>query len=196
MNDMLNHEFTLREKLLLLLCAVIGLGIFYYEIAYKDFRNSLNMYNMENLQNEIIISQAQLARKQTMERYLQEHKDDVRGELAEYNNQAAEINELGWILFPAEDISISWSDPTLTDKTVRRNANVSFAVSSGYDSVINIIEGIDNCRYRCIISNIGITSEHNTVLEDSSRIRVNLTVTFFETVNENTSLQGLTVTGH
>ena len=41
---MLNHKFTMRETLLVLLCAIVGVGIFYYEFAWKTFKDAETYY--------------------------------------------------------------------------------------------------------------------------------------------------------
>ena len=189
---MLNRKFTLRETILLVLCAIIGLGIFYYEIAYKGFKNSIASYNTENLQNEIIAYEAKVAKKKSMEDYIRKHKGDTYGEVALYNNQANEIEALGQIFEGIENIVISWSDPTLTDTTVRRNASVSFSVD-GYNNVTSLINAINKCKYRCLISDLSISASGNSVLDEKNRINVRMNVTFFERVDSTTNLEGLTV---
>ena len=194
MSDMLSHEFSLRGKILLVICAIVGLSIFYYEVVWKGFRDSMVLYNTENLQNEIKIYETQISRKNSMVRYMDEHKDEIKGEIAIYNNLANEISELGQIFANVDEINISWNEPTLTQTTVRRNVNISFR-TSGYTNVTDIIEAVSSCKYRCLISNLSITGDKDRNLNTSSDIRVNLTVTFYETVDENTSLEGLTIIG-
>lgn len=189
---MLNHKFTLRESILLILCAIVGLGIFYYEVAYKGFQDSLNRYNVENLENDVMIYQAKLAKMKQMETYVEEHKNDYYGEIALYNNLANEISELGRIFAGVNDLSISWSDPTLTDVTVRRIANISFT-TTGYETVRSLINSLNNSTYRCLISDLAINADTNEVLNAEGDIKVTIRVTFFETVDENTNLDGLTI---
>ncbi|MBR5341374.1 MAG: hypothetical protein IK151_05560 [Erysipelotrichaceae bacterium] len=189
---MLNRGFSVREKVLLVLCAVIGLGIFYYEIAYKSFKNSLEAYDISNIQNETVILQAQVSNKRMMEQYLIDHKNDTYGELALYNNLSKEISELSMIFDGIDNLSISWSDPTLLNTTVRRNANVSFT-TVGYQKVVDLVKAIHNCKYRCLISDLSISTNRDEVLDDNSDVKVNIVITFFETIDDNTNLEGLTV---
>ncbi len=189
---MLKRGLTLREKILLLVCILIGLGIFYYQVIYKSFQNSMEAYDISNIQNQTVILQAQVARKKTMQQYLVDHKDDTYGELAMYNNLSKEIGELARIFEGIDNLSISWSDPTLLNKTVRRNANVSFSVV-GYQRVVDLVKSIKNCKYRCLISDLSISTNRDRVLDDDSTVSVRIVITFFEMVDDNTNLEGLTI---
>ena len=189
---MLKRGLTLREKILLLVCILIGLGIFYYQVIYKSFQNSMEAYDISNIQNQTVILQAQVARKKTMQQYLIDHKDDTYGELAMYNNLSKEIGELARIFEGIDNLSISWSDPTLLNKTVRRNANVSFSVV-GYQRVVDLVKAIKNCKYRCLISDLSISTNRDRVLDDNSAVSVRIVITFFEMVDDNTSLEGLII---
>lgn len=189
---MLKRGLTLREKILLLVCILIGLGIFYYQVIYKSFQNSMEAYDISNIQNQTVILQAQVARKKTMQQYLIDHKDDTYGELAMYNNLSKEIGELARIFEGIDNLSISWSDPTLLNKTVRRNANVSFSVV-GYQRVVDLVKAIKNCKYRCLISDLSISTNRDRVLDDNSTVSVRIVITFFEMVDDNTNLEGLII---
>ena len=189
---MLKRGLTLREKILLLVCILIGLGIFYYQVIYKSFQNSMEAYDISNIQNQTVILQAQVARKKTMQQYLVDHKDDTYGELAMYNNLSKEIGELARIFEGIDNLSISWSDPTLLNKTVRRNANVSFSVV-GYQRVVDLVKAIKNCKYRCLISDLSISTNRDRVLDDNSTVSVRIVITFFEMVDDNTNLEGLII---
>lgn len=189
----MNYKFSFRESILLIVCALIGLGIFYYEAVYKSFISTIDSYNTETIQTEVMIYQNQLIQQKQMEEYLKEHANDVYGETAEYNNLANEIYELSEILSGVKDLSITWGDPTLTDTTVRRKASISF-VTYGYSNVKNLINEIINCKYRCLVSDISISANSkDSTLNESSDIKVNLNVTFFEKVNNDTNLGGLTI---
>ena len=189
---MLNRGFSIREKILLLVCVLVGLGIFYYEVIYRSFQNSMEAYDISKIQDQTIILQAQVSRKKMMEQYLIDHKDDTYGELALYNNLSKEISELARIFDGIDNLLISWSDPTLLNKTVRRNANVSFSVV-GYEKVVELVKAINSCRYRCLISDLSISTNRDRVLDEYSTVSVRIVITFFETIDENTNLEGLTV---
>ena len=189
---MLNRRFSLRESILLLICAIIGLGIFYYEVVYKNIENSLQSYSVENLENEVMIYQAQLSKKKSMEDYINSHRGENLGEIALYNNLAREISEVGRILDGVDGLSISWGQPTLIDTTVRRDANISFT-TVGYSKVKSLISSLNRNAYRSLISDLSLSTDRDATLNEDSEIKVNVRMTFFERVDETTNLEGLTI---
>jgi hypothetical protein len=189
---MLNRKFTLRETILILIAAVLALGIFYYQVIVKNYNEAKVTYNVSSLEDEMMVLTAQVSKKKTMEDYIENHSDEEVGEVAIYNNLANEIDALASVLdSKAENISITWNEPTLSEETVRRIANISLTASS-YDAAKQIIREIANLEYRCIISQVSLSSGDSESLNRTSEVSLNMTVTFFETTVGSTSTSGLT----
>lgn len=189
---MKSRKFTVRELLLIIIAAVIGLGIFYYEVVYKGFQNSIEKYATEDLESQAIVLQAQVIKKKQMEEYIEENEGKELGEVAIYNNLSNEIKELDRIFSSVDELAVTWSTPTLTETTVRRNANIAFEVV-GYDNVVDLIIELTNCKYRCLLRDVSVAAEKDDLLNNIGNIKVSIDVTFFEKVDENSNLQGLTI---
>ena len=60
----MNREFTLREKLLLLVLALVLVGLVYYQFVDKNVRGTLagHIAEADQLQADLDIAQAQLVR--------------------------------------------------------------------------------------------------------------------------------------
>ena len=190
---MLNHKFTLRETLLLLVAAFLALGIFYYQVVVKNYNEAKELYNTSGIAEELTILQAKVAKKQSMEDYLSKHSNDSYGEIAVYNNLSNEISALANIFDgKVDNVSISWSEPTLDGTIVRRNASISYKTNN-YALTKNLVSNINSLKYRVIITNLSITSDNKENLSSSSSISVNMNLTFFETTVGATNTSGLTI---
>lgn len=190
---MLNHKFTLRETLLLLIAAFLALCIFYYQVVVKNYNEAKELYNTSGIAEELTILQAKVAKKQSMEDYLSKHSNDSYGEIAVYNNLSNEISALANIFDgKVDNVSISWSEPTLDGTIVRRNASISFKTNN-YALTKNLVSNINSLKYRVIITNLSITSDNKENLSSSSSISVNMNLTFFETTVGATNTSGLTI---
>jgi hypothetical protein len=189
----MKHKFTSRELLLIIIAAFLALGIFYYELVYKSVVNSVNTYDVTSLQDQLIIEQAKASSEKQMKDAIEAEKaNPSTGEVEVYNNLANEVNELGRILNgSAEEVSISWASPTLTDTTVRRIATISFKAES-YDTARSLIKSINDMKYKNSISKISLA--HSTSSTDTSTVTLSMTLTFFETTTGATSLEGLITT--
>ena len=91
---MLSHEFTKREKILLLICAVLFLGFFYYEVVYRNVQARLADYNTDTLVTEIQVETAKASKISQMQRVIEDSEGKVTGDLSIYNNQSAEITAM------------------------------------------------------------------------------------------------------
>lgn len=189
---MKSRHFTVRELVLLILAAVIGIGIFYYEVVYKGFQDSIERYKTDDLENETIILEAQVIKQKQMEKYIAENSDKELGEIAAYNNLSNEIKELDRIFSDVDELTVNWSNPTLTDTTVRRNANIAFNVV-GYNNVVDLIKELTHCKYRCLVRDVNVSAVRDNLLNDTGIIKASIDITFFERVDENSNLQGLTI---
>lgn len=188
---MLNRKFTLRETILILIAAILALGIFYYQVIVKNYNEAKVIYNVSTLEDEMTILTAKASRKKTMEDYISKHDDEVVGEVAVYNNLANEIEALSSIFDEkVENVSINWNEPTVSDKTVRRNANINVKVSS-YDQAKQIVKDIANLKYRCIITQLSMSTDSDSSLNRTDTVNLSMTVTFYETTEGSTNTSGL-----
>ena len=169
---MLNRKFTLRETILILIAAILALGIFYYQVIVKNYNEAKVIYNVSSLEDEMTILTAKASRKKTMEDYISKHDDEVVGEVAVYNNLANEIEALSSIFDEkVENVSINWNEPTVSDKTVRRNANINVKVSS-YDQAKQIVKDIANLKYRCIITQLSMSTDSDSSLNRTDTVMI------------------------
>ena len=105
---MLSRKFTTREKVLLLVMAIMLLGLFYYQVVYKQTEHMIAEYDTIDLENELTIVQGKAARKKKMEQEMAEGGQKANGEVATYNNITNEINELNAILANADTFNQSF----------------------------------------------------------------------------------------
>lgn len=184
----MNHKFTTRELVLLLLATVLALGIFYYKVVYKNVQSSMKSYDTLTLEAELNMYQTKAIQENKMKKAIEEASSNPQtGTIEVYDNLANEVAVLGSILNPNTDsISISWAQPTLLDTTVRRQAAISFTCST-YDVAKSVLEQLSNMQYRNLMNNV------NVDMNNREGVRVSLTITFFETSKEAKSLDGLII---
>lgn len=190
---MLKHKFSLREIILILIATVLALGILYYQVIVKNYNEAKSLYNSSGIADELNVLTLKAAKKKNMEDYISKHSNDTYGEIATYNNLANEINALANVFNgKVDNVSISWSEPTLDGTIVRRNASVSFKTNS-YELAKTLVSNISGLRYRCIITSLSMSGNDNDNLANTNEITVNLQVTFYETTTGASDTSGLTV---
>lgn len=185
----MSRAFAKQEKILLLVCIVMMLGIFYYQVVWKSTSQIMEEYNVETLEDQLLLAQTKAIKMVEMEKFIDEHKEQSRGRVADYNNLHNEITELNEILAEAYTYQLDFEDATTDGSIVRRNVNISFQTGD-YGAAKRIIKSLTNSRYKCLLRDINILAKENG-LQTTNLVDVNLKVTFYEGVTEAVAIAGL-----
>lgn len=183
---MLKYKFSLREMILLLIAALLGLGIFYYSVILKSYNEAISKYDTSSLDSETLILTAKVNKLEQMQEYIDNHKDDYVGSVVSYDNLVNLFKNFSNDLDGnVSNISITLDDPVNTDGIVRRNASISF-VASNNSLVNNIITSITKSKYRVVINSVQVSSDgdNDENLAVADEVNVNISLTFFETTND------------
>ena len=188
----LSRNFTLKEKLLLLLLSLVLVGLAYYQIVDRPVREALEIAHAEadSLSVELQTVEAKLEKMRRMRAEL----DDVTAggtasEMGSYNNSKAEIAMLNDVLSEALQYSITFSNVTRSGDQIRRNFTLQLTASS-YESMEHIINSINESHYRCLIGDLQCSAAHGQYVLDGD-VSVNASATFFETMVGGTPDAGL-----
>ena len=185
----MSRKFTTREKILLLLCSVMFLGIFYYQVVWKSTSKTIESYNTITLEDELLAIQTKAQRMLQMEKIIEKHKGQVNGLVADYNNLENEIIELNKVLKEARSYQLDFEDPTTDGSIVRRNINITFQAKS-YEAGKKIIQSLQDFRYKCLLRDINISALEDS-LQTTKQVNVSLKATFYEGITDSVSKAGL-----
>lgn len=185
----MSREFTKREKIFLLVCIAMMLGIFYYQVLWKSTSQIMEEYNVETLEDQLLLAQTKAIKMVEMEKFIEEYQEQARGMVADYNNLQNEITELNEILSEAYTYQLDFEDATTDGSIVRRNVNITFQTGD-YDTAKRIIQSLKDSRYKCLLRDINILSKENS-LQTTNLVDVRLKVTFYEGVTEAVAIAGL-----
>lgn len=178
----LSRDFTLKEKILLLILSLVLIGLAYYQFVDQPVRSELAAAQSEKeaIQIELNAVQAQLAQLKKMEEELTDLSgDNSLGVMGSYNNSKAEIALLNDILGDTQQYSISFSDVTRNGNLIRRNFTLQFTTSS-YEEATRMLTRLSRSECRCRLGNVYCVSEDGNVLEGP--VLVGATATFYETM--------------
>lgn len=188
----LSRDFTLKEKLLLLLLGLILVGLAYYQFVDQPVRSALDAAHAEaeSLTVELQTVQAKLARMRRMRSELEDvTAGGTASEMGSYNNSKAEIASLNDILSEALQYSITFANATRNGDQIRRNFTLQFTTDS-YETMEHMLTQLAENHYRCLIGEVRCTASRdgNVMI---GNITVNATATFFETMVGGTPDAGL-----
>ena len=195
-----NRELSRREKVVILVLAILLLVLVYYRFVYSYVQSRLAQYNTSALESELLVEQGRAQQISSMEAQIRAGKGSSEGIVAPYNNLKQEIRELNRIFRGTENFNMDFKHAYADGTNVRRNISITFAAGS-MNSARSVINELYGCRYKCLIRNIQVSRGGGTYDYDyqasggstsSGSVSVTLDVTFFETTYGASSTSGLT----
>ena len=184
--SVMSRDFTVREKVILLILVLFLLGFGYYQFIDKPVRESIAKAEAEtaNLQMEITAVNAKIATLQRM----QDEIDDINASgantyMASYNNSKAELKLLNDILSATTQYAISFANVTRDGDQIRRAFSLQFTAPD-YDSMRRIILELTSVEYRCLIGNLNcsLNKQRYRDITEYGSLSVSMTATFYETM--------------
>lgn len=188
----LSRDFTMKEKLLLLLLGLILVGLAYYQFVDRPVREALDIAHAEaeSLSLELQTVEAKLERMRRMRAELEDvTASGTASEMGSYNNSKAEIAILNDILSEALQYSITFANVTRNGDQIRRNFTLQLTTDS-YDTMEHILSALNSSHYRCLIGDLRCNASRNVDVLDGN-ITANATATFYETMVGGTPDAGL-----
>lgn len=183
----MNRAFTNREKILMLILAVLLLGCFYYLVVLKPSWDTIALADSRyaSTQDDIAVQQVIAVKKAQLEQQIEEAKaaGDSQKELPLYDNTKNEITALNTILTGTGSYTINFAQAEFSDSLVRRSVSISFT-SDSYSAAQVVLNKLINCPYTCLVTDITISagSAGSSGSTSSGTIASTATVTFFEKI--------------
>lgn len=188
----LSRAFSRREKIMVLILAVIAVIAFYYFAVVQTVASTTaaNDAALADIEDQIAVQNVISEKYAKMEAELEGLGSlDQLPEVASYDNLSNELQELNGVLAAATSYDLSFTAPEVEGETIRRVVNVSFTTPN-YGSALSIVEALQNGKYRCEIRDISLTSK---ILANGSidSVTGTLKVTYYETTVGANNLNGL-----
>ena len=176
--SVLNRSFSTSEKVLMLVLAVLLVVACYYFLVVKNVADTIAANEDRLADIEISINAQEMLAA-----------DGTLPVVAVYDNIRNELNELNALMGGATTYNLSFAQPTVEDKLVRREVTVSFTVPD-YAAALDVVRKLENGTYRCEITDFSVIGD---MLADGTVDSVDavLTVTYLETTNGAATTAGL-----
>ena len=184
--SVLNRSFSTSEKVLMLVLAVLLVVACYYFLVVKNVADTIaaNEDRLADIEISVNAQEMLAADRARMKAELEAlGEDGTLPVVAVYDNIRNELNELNALMGGATTYNLSFAQPTVEDKLVRREVTVSFTVPD-YAAALDVVRKLENGTYRSVIGDM---------LADGTVDSVDavLTVTYLETTNGAATTAGL-----
>lgn len=170
-------KLTVRERVLLLLLAVIALVSGYVLLFYLPTTQRLESLNTQIAQSQELTAQldARLASQQQMEKKLAQLSEQGAQVpyMPDYDNLQAVMVELHTILAGCQEYSLSFQSEQGENHVVSRRVSIPFTCSS-YEQAKDILQKLHDSALRGLLGDMQLSQLEN------GTVKVSVTMTFFE----------------
>lgn len=179
----MNRAFTTREKVMLVILALLMIGMGYYKLILEPINTGIEEYNTKASEEQDIITTNMMLvqKKKMMEAELTElFAQGDPTPIPSYDNVGVLIVELHSILDGTVDYSLSFSNTSYLSGgyLVRRPIRLDFTAGD-YAQARSIINRLHNSVNINQISDLDMTLVQNKDSEESN-ISVSMVITYFE----------------
>jgi competence protein ComGC len=185
---MMKREFTQREKVLLLFLVVILLLTGYLKLflapVEKQYAEAQTKY--ADAQDSLTQEEAKLSSMKKMEAALKKLEEDGASSditIPAYDNSDNVMVQLDAILGSAVNYQVTFSDVVYGTNLVSRPVKLTFTAKN-YAAAKAILTSLYECRYRCTLSDITVSSGSDNGNVRTQSVSVSLTATFYEKFNK------------
>ena len=179
----MSRDFTVREKIMLLVLTLILLAVGYYLVVDQPIRTAINeaKSQQEELSTEMMLLQTKAASLSRMQSELDSiEQGGSLGKMGSYNNSKAELDELNQLLQDANTYDISFSDVTRGGDLIRRSFSLTFS---------DLVNSLCTGEWRCIVSDLRFVAGDDNL--ETGSVNVGVTATFYETMQGGKADSGL-----
>ena len=171
----MRHVFTTREKVLLVILAVLVIAVGYWKLILTPINDSIADLNAQTAseQDAILTNSARLSRMRQMQQELETLLADPDAKpLPDYDNSERLLVELNTILSGTVDYTLSFGSTYLLEDG---GSIIWLEYTCGsYTAARTVMDALHGSDYVNLISDVtlDLDAQHGT--------RVNLTITYFE----------------
>ncbi|QNL45246.1 hypothetical protein H8790_04300 [Oscillibacter hominis] len=183
----MNRTFTNREKVLLLILALVLLFVGYTKIVAQPVAQRMADAQLlgQSAQDELVLEIAKAQRLESMKQTLEQSGHAVQAaSIPDYDNLENVMVQLDAILGLAQEYSLTFSDVTFgEDGLVSRPIQMTVSCAS-YEAAKQVMERLSGCVYSCSLNGITVTAAGGVTPPDVTEgpVTVALTATFYETI--------------
>lgn len=175
----MNRAFTQREKVLLLVLAVLIIVIGYVKLILQPINEEIESYESLTMEEQTTFSANQIkaTRMNLMEKEIEKAKaKGVRREVPAYDNSSNLLPGLYQIMESSVDYSLDFGELVYDGNVVQRPVEMTFQTRT-YKQARAIIDKLYRSGYAMQITDVNIDTKKAT---DTQLVRTSMSVTYFE----------------
>ena len=179
----MNREFTKREKVLLLIFAVLLIAVGYYKLLLEPINSQIESYRSLTQEEQMQMDTAQLqaARMKQMEAEIAQAKAaGIERTIPDYDSSAVLLPQLYQIMDSTIEYAMDFDEITFEGNIAARPVQIEFETAN-YQKARRVIDKLCTTGYAMQIEDMTIQEARTT---NKRSVHTYLSITFFEAVRQ------------
>lgn len=179
----MNRELTKREKVLLLIFAILLIAVGYYKLLLEPINNQIESYRSLTQEEQMQMETAQLqaVRMKQMETEIAQAKAaGIERTIPDYDNSAVLLPQLYQIMDSTIEYAMDFDEITFEGNIAARPVQIEFETAN-YQKARRVIDKLCTTGYAMQIEDMTIQEARTT---DKRSVHTYLSITFFEAVRQ------------
>lgn len=179
----MNRELTKREKVLLLIFAVLLIAVGYYKLLLEPINNQIESYRSLTQEEQMQMETAQLqaVRMKQMEAEIAQAKAaGIERTIPDYDNSAVLLPQMYQIMDSTIEYAMDFDEITFEGNIAARPVQIEFETAN-YQKARRVIDKLCTTGYAMQIEDMTIQEARTT---DKRSVHTYLSITFFEAVRQ------------
>ena len=179
----MNRELTKREKVLLLIFAILLIAVGYYKLLLEPINNQIESYRSLTQEEQMQMETAQLqaVRMKQMEAEIAQAKAaGIERKIPDYDNSAVLLPQLYQIMDSTIEYAMDFDEITFEGNIAARPVQIEFETAN-YQKARRVIDKLCTTGYAMQIEDMTIQEARTT---DKRSVHTYLSITFFEAVRQ------------
>lgn len=175
----MKRQFSLRERILMVILAVLLIACVYYILVEKPVQDTLMdaSQRQSEAESQMVIASAQLKKMHQMQAALEKLEQSAQADVPDYDNAENVVALLNRAMAQTNGFKLNFQPVTTEGAIARRTIQMSFRCDS-YAAAKQVLQTLLDSNYRCRITSMSVTSGGGDISEQ--QVTVNASVTFYE----------------
>jgi len=180
----MKRQFSNREKVLLVILALLLVACVYYILVEKPVSETLldASQRQSAAESELTIASAQLEKMHQMQAALATLDPSAQADVPDYDNAKNVVNLLNKAMTMTDEYTLTFHPVVKDGAIARRSVQMDFRCG-GYQTGKRILQTLLDSDYRCRITAMSVSCKQGQDIREEEVI-VNATVTFYEFIGK------------
>ncbi len=175
----MKRQFSLRERILMIVLAVLLIACVYYILVEKPVQDTMLSASQRQgeAESQLTIASAQLKKMHQMQSALDQLEQSAQADVPDYDNARNVVELLNRAMANTHEYNLNFSSVTTDGAIAMRTIQMDFKCG-GYADAKTVLQTLLDSDYRCRITSMSVTCGSGDITKQE--VTVKASVTFYE----------------